>query len=271
MVALLRHSRRLGSGLGSAGIGTRIGSGGEARGLVLLGFAAFLVFCLVFAPARLAAPVVERIPGASLNGVQGTIWAGAGRLLLHGRDVGRFAWGVRPTSLLTLFPGIDWTLSGDSLELHGALNLTASRLALSMSGSIDSAAVNPWLGIYELSLSGEFNVRDLSLQVRDGRPEDAGGTLDWSGGRLRYVLSQRAKSAQLPPLQANLEFTGGILATVVEKGQTTALLKAELLDNGFARIGVTMLLTRLLNEPWPGGGSDDKVVLSVEEQIMPAN
>ncbi len=245
-----------------------MGSHGEVLGLVVFGLIALLVFCLVFAPARLLAPLVEPIPGASLTGMRGTVWAGSGQLLLGGRDYGLFTWALRPASLLRLFPGIAWTLSGEHTELQGVLNLAPSRMAASMSGSVAAEAVNPWLGIYELSLAGHFDLQNLYLHLADNRPDDAQGTLAWSGGRLGYVLSQQAKTTQLPPLQATLEFMNGPRAIVVEQGRNEPLLKAELLDNGFVRIGVTMLLTRLLNEPWPGGGADDKVVVAVEEKIF---
>ncbi len=249
-------------------INNRRVSVGEIRGLMLLGLFAFISFCLIFAPAQLLAPAVERIPGAKLIGVNGTIWAGSGRLLVQGRDIGLLTWALRPTSLLNLFPEVDWTVSGEHLQLSGKLNLGTSRMVISMSGSVAATAINPWLAVYELSLSGDFNLRDLYLHITDGWPDDTRGTLNWSGGRLRYVLSQHSKDTQLPPLEARIGYEDGPRATVFEQDRTRPLLEATLLDNGFVRIGITMLLTRLLNEPWPGGGPDDKVVLAVEEKIL---
>ena len=244
------------------------GQAGETRALLLLGVLAFLAFCVAFAPARLMAPLAERIDGAALSGATGTVWAGSGRLLLAGRDSGRLAWSFRPTTLFRLFPGIGWTLSGERLNLQGRFNLAPGRAALSISGSVDAEAVNPWLETYELSMAGDFEIRDLHLHVTGNRPDDTRGTISWSGGRLRYVLSQRANTAELPPLDARLSFADGPEATVVARGGSTPLLEAELLESGFARIGVTMLLTKMLNQPWPAGGADDKVVLAVEEKIL---
>ena len=241
---------------------------GEIRGLLLLGILAFAVFCVAFAPARLLAPLAERIQGAALTGTTGTVWSGSGRLLFQGQDRGRFTWSFRPTTLLRLFPGIGWTLSGERLNLGGSMNLTPGRAAVSMTGSVDAAAINPWLAAYELSMAGNFEVRDLYLHITDNRPDDTRGTITWSGGSLRYVLSQQPRTARLPSLEAHLSFADGPEATVVARGDSTPLLEARLLDSGFARIGVTMLLTRMLNQPWPGGGPDEKVVLAVEEKIL---
>ena len=241
---------------------------GETRVLLLAGLAAFLFFCLAFAPARLLTPLAERIPGATLSGAAGTVWAGSGRLFIAGQDYGRFAWSFRPGTLLELFPGIGWTLSGEHLNLRGRIHLTPGRAALSASGSVDADAVNRWLAAYQLSVAGKFEIRDLYLHLVDRRPDDTRGSVRWSGGRVHYVLSQRRNTAELPPLEAHLAFAGRPEATVVAQGDTTPLLEAQLLDSGFARIGVTMRLTRMLNQPWPAGGAEDKVVLAVEEKIL---
>lgn len=239
------------------------------RGLLLLGILAFLGFCVAFAPARLLAPLVERIDGAALTETTGTVWSGSGRLLFRGQVRGRFGWSFRPATLLKLFPGIGWTLSAEHLDLGGGMNLAPGRAALSIDGSVDAAAVNPWLSAYDLIMTGGFEVRDVRLHVTGNRPDDARGTIRWSGGRLRYVLSQRPRTVDLPPLEARLNLVDSSpQATVVATGDAAPLLEARLLDSGYARIGITMLLTRMLGQPWPGGGPDDKVVLAVEEKIL---
>ena len=253
------------SSLLSGGIGRQTG---QIRGLLLLGILAFLGFCAAFAPARLLAPLAERIDGVALTRTAGTVWSGSGRLIFNGQGRGHFSWSFQPATLLRLFPGIGWALSAEHMNLAGTMNLAPGRAALSISGTVDNGAVNPWLAAYELSMAGQFEVRDLHLHLTDNRPDDAGGTISWSGGRLRYVLSQRSQVAELPPLEARLSFSDGPEATVVAAGDATPLLEARLLDSGFARIGVTMLLTRMLGQPWPGGGPDDKVVLAVEEKIL---
>ena len=236
--------------------------------MAVFGILAFLAFSAVFAPARLLATLVERIDGASLTGTAGTVWRGSGRLHLLGQERGRITWSFRPTTLLELFPGFSWTLTGEHLDLGGNLNLAPARTALSATGSMEAAAVNPWLAKYNLFMAGNFHASNLYLHIRDSKPDDLRGTIRWSGGRLRYVLSHRPRTVSLPPLHASLSIGEAPAATVFAEGGTTPLLEAELLDNGFAKIGITMLLTKLLNEPWPGGGADHEVVLAVEEKIL---
>ena len=108
----------------------------------------------------------------------------------------------------------------------------------------------------------------MYLRIAGNRVEAARGTLAWSGGRVRYALSQRSRTARLPPLRARLGFADVPEARVFAVGNRTPLLEAQLLDSGFARIGVTKRLTKMLNDPWPGGGADHEVVLAVEEKIF---
>ena len=111
-------------------------------------------------------------------------------------------------------------------------------------------------------------MRNLYLHITDNRPDDARGTVGWSGGSVRYLLSQRRRTVELPALEAQLRFADGLAATVFAAGNSTPLLEAELLDSGFVRIGITKLMTKMLNDPWPGGGPDHEVVLAVEEKIL---
>lgn len=60
----------------------------------------------------------------------------------------------------------------------------------------------------------------------------------------------------------------GAEAVVFAAGGQTPLLQAQLQDDGFAKVGVTKLLTKMLNRPWPGSDADHEVVLEVEEQVF---
>ena len=237
-------------------------------GLVILGVLAFLMFCLALAPARLLAPLVARIDSAALTAATGTVWAGSGRLRWRGQDRGLIAWSFRPATLLELFPGYAWSLSSGHLNLGGMVNLAPGRTAVSATGYMEAAAINPWLANYQIAMSGRFEAQDLYLHIAQNRLDGMRGTLTWSGGRIGYVLSQRSRTARLPPLRARLGFADGPEATVFAVGNPTPLLEAQLLDSGFARIGVTKRLTKMLNDPWPGRAADHEVVLAVEEKIF---
>jgi hypothetical protein len=105
-----------------------------------------------------------------------------------------------------------------------------------------------------------------ALILRGGVPRSAAGEISWSGGTVRYTLSGQSSSSTLPPLIAYLG--DGVEAVVFAQNAQTPLIKAELLDNGFAKIGITKLLTKILDNPWPGSDPDHAVVLEVEEQVF---
>jgi hypothetical protein len=54
-------------------------------------------------------------------------------------------------------------------------------------------------------------------------------------------------------------------------GAVIPLLRIEVLANGYVRIGITRLLTKLLNNPWPGSDVDHEVVLEIEERLLPSD
>ena len=88
----------------------------------------------------------------------------------------------------------------------------------------------------------------------------------FAGGPVNYRLSGQEYRGSLPPLVATLG-EGLEVYIYPDEGQTP-LLVAQMLENGFVKIGVTRLLTKLLNNPWPGSDVDHEVVLEVEEQIF---
>ena len=115
-------------------------------------------------------------------------------------------------------------------------------------------------------LSGEFTLDAVEFTFAGGLPEQAGGEVRWTGGPVTYTLAGETSTENLPELTARLG--PGPEAVVLPRGAATPLLKLELLDNGFAKIGVTKRLTKMLNTPWPGADPDDAVVLEVEEQVF---
>lgn len=159
----------------------------------LLGLLAFLLFLLWLAPATLIVePMAERLPGLSMQTVEGAAVAGAANgLRWRGVQADRLVWDWRP---LALFTG--W------LEFHLKINDPEIRLA-------GKAAVNPgqrlrlreWTGRLRLAelamLAGRpglplqgavaFDLRELRLNPA-GRPETAEGVAQLLD--LRVTLGQ---------------------------------------------------------------------------------
>lgn len=244
-------------------------------------------FALIAAPAALLRQVLPSEASASLTGLSGTLWNGRADLVLGGRPAGALAWRFRPVTILQGALGYDLTLAdgdaADGLALAGTVRLRPGGIETVLDGTVGAGYLNPWIGGYDIELSGTFTLEGVRIDLpwrfeRAAEPIPAsgasGGRLAWTGGPVRYILSGRPFSGNLPPLEAAF---GEGLETVVRAAadgpggtvpSAVPLLRAELLANGFVRIGMTRLLTRMLNNPWPGSDGDHEVVLEVEEQLL---
>ena len=243
------------------------------RRTILFGLLLFLGFAVLFAPAGLVRLVFEQIEGASLTHPAGTIWNGRGQIRLHDKPLGRLEWNLHPTTILQGTLSYEFTLFGTATpggtlaQLAGTANVGFNRsLAMKMSGSVSAEFVNRYLAPYDMMISGNLNLTNAEFTLNLGVPQSAAGQVTWSGGPVRYILSGRSFSGNLPPLVAYLG--KGPEATVFAQNGEIPLIKAELLDNGFAKVGITKLLTKILGQPWPGSQPDHAVVLEVEEQVF---
>ncbi|MCZ6709903.1 MAG: type II secretion system protein N [Gammaproteobacteria bacterium] len=237
------------------------------RRTILWGVLLFLGFAVAFAPAGLLRVALDQIDGVTLTDPTGTIWHGRGQILLQGNSLGRLDWDIHPSGLLTGALSFDFELVDPGHTLTGLASLGISRtFALQVSGRMSADLVNRFLAPYDMMISGELSLTDAALTLSGGAAKSAGGSIAWSGGRVRYTLSGRTLTSELPPMVAYLGERAE--ATVFEQNGQTPLIRAELMENGFAKIGITKLLTKLLDNPWPGANPDHAVVLEVEEQIF---
>ncbi|MGE0625471.1 MAG: type II secretion system protein N [Pseudomonadales bacterium] len=233
---------------------------------VAVGVALFLVFLVIRAPAGLVRAFIPEGTSVDLFDLDGTLWQGAGDLAVAGQPLGRLAWSFRPVTLLSAAAGYDVKLTGPELDLAGRVKAGLGGTTTTLAGQIGSPFVNVWLAPYYIELSGTFVLQDVQTRATGLRLDDVSGTIDWDGGPISYRLSGKLYRSALPPLYASLG--PGSAATVFARGEATPVLHAALLENGFARIGVTKYLTRMLGNPWPGGDPDHAVVLEVEEQVF---
>jgi len=247
------------------------------RRYIVAGIVLFAMFLVVFAPAGLLKQLLSPLQGVELQSPTGTLWRGSADLYLADLPAGLVDWSFRPATILKGSLGYHVRLTGPDHALTADVAAAPSRITLSAEGSFDSQYLNPWMAPYEIGLGGEIRLDDVALSVftavseRDAAspalaPGEASGSLHWTGGNVRYRLSGQSYSGNLPPLVAVLG--EGLEAYVYPRDEQTPLLRAQLLDNGFIKIGITRLLTRLLNNPWPGSDADHETVLEVEEQLF---
>ena len=238
------------------------------RTLILLGFLLFLTFCIVFAPAGLTGLVLDRVNGVDLTRVNGTLWQGGGDLYVRSEPVGRLQWDVHPATVVAGELGCDFTLSHAHHQLRGTAVVGLNRtFTLDVSGKVGAQTVNGWLEPYDMTISGTMDLSNVLLTFDDVALRDANGVVEWEGGSISYPAGNGIQSSILPPLRATLG--PGPAATITTLDDpAAALVTAELLDNGIAKVGVTARMTRLLNLSWTETEPDSAVVLEVEEQVF---
>ncbi len=236
------------------------------RKTIAAGIVVFLGFAVFFAPAGMLRSWVP--PDITLVNPGGTLWQGHAQLIVRGRPLGELQWRIKPAAVFNAALRYDLELRTAHDNLAGTIEVLplvdTTRVALS--GRLSAAVINEWLSPYQISLSGSFRLDNVELTFTGRTPSAANGTITWSGGPVTYVLSGKTSTGNLPEM---LAYLGDIpQAVIFEVGGQTPLMRAELLANGYAKIGITKYLTRLLNAPWPGGDPDHAVVLEVEEQVF---
>ncbi len=238
-----------------------------AAGIVL-----FIVFALAFAPAGILDRAADEAPGLDLVDTRGTVWRGSADLLIEGLPMGQLNWDFEGTSLLLATPSYAWQLTRPDGQFNGTAGSSINRYELNVAGQIEAEAFNEFLDLYDIRLSGNLNVAPTRAAGNHNArlPDSVSGQVDWSGGTVLYTLSGMRREVTLPPLTAYLENGDNGLpeAVVYAAGEDTPLLIASLQENGFAKIGITKLFTKLVQNPYPGSDPDHAIVLEVEEQVF---
>jgi len=239
---------------------------------IVIGLALFLGFGLAFAPAGILARLVQANAPARVIDPQGTLWRGQGQLSLNHVPVGSITWDFDLGSLLRAAPGYRWTLEREEEQINGFTGLGFSSIDAAFQGRFNARSLNEWLRTYDIFLSGTFDIAPSSLTFsrQANHISRLDGQINWSGGLVRYTLSGLLNEATLPPMRAILRLSeqGVAEAAVYAQDQRTPLLVASLGENGYVKVGITKLFTKVLNSPWPGSDPDHAVVIEVEEQIF---
>lgn len=235
------------------------------KGLIA-GALLFLGIVLVRAPAGLINLALDDNLPLTLLEPHGTLWSGNSELLFNGIAIGRLDWSFKPVTLISAAVGYDLVLTRPDIALDVALESGLNSQQAIVNGRVGASFVNVWLAPYDIDLGGEFRLNEVHIVIRDQRLEQTSGDLAWNGGPVTYVLSGKVHRSALPAMQARLG--PGPAAVAFATDDSTPLLHASLEPNGFAKIGVTKYLTKILGNPWPGGDPDHAVVLEVEEQVF---
>lgn len=239
---------------------------------VVIGLLLFLGFILTFAPAGILASAISANSRAEVLNPEGTLWSGQGQLNIDHVAIGVINWNFDFSSLGRGTPGYRWTFKHKDDLINGFTGVGFSSVDAALQGRLDARSLNHWLRRYDIVLSGTIDVApsSVTLATDSGFPVAMEGQISWDGGVVRYVLSGLLNQVTLPPMQAfiNLSEQGVAEAVVYAQDQHNPLLKASLGQNGYVKVGITKLFTKMLNNPWPGSEPDHAVVIEVEEQIF---
>jgi hypothetical protein len=234
----------------------------------VIGALLFIVFAVIFAPATLIRSFLPADGSIDLLQAQGSLWRGSAELFVEGLPAGTLRWNHRPVTILQGSLGYDIEWFGVDHRISGRVKLGPGQWLVQGAGNVDAPFLNRWLAPYDIVMSGRVELDSVSLSAgyRGIGHGAASGSARWDGGPVSYRLAGQDYAGQLPPLTA---FLGdGLEAVVYPQDGQTPLLRLAVQDDGFVRIGVTRMLTRLLGNPWPGSQQDHEVVLEVEEQLF---
>jgi hypothetical protein len=237
---------------------------------IVIAFVTFVVLLVFLAPASLVKTAIERLPGATLSDVRGTLWSGSGELSFEGRPLGALTYRFKPLDLVLARASYDATLVSDTVDLTARLSATVAAALAELSGRVDSAALRELLGRYDLVIGGTFETRQLSIvQPWTRGIPNVTGELRWTGAPVSYRLGTVTHRITLPPLTGFIDSAAGQAEmTAYESNRDTPLLLARVGDDGWVTIGITKRFTQLLGQPWAGSDADHAVVLEVQEQLF---
>ena len=238
---------------------------------IAAGLVVFIGCAAAFAPAGLISRNVNALnTDVALLDPRGTVWNGQANVIAGGNPIGQIAWQLSPWSLLLLNPSADWQLNGPSVELNGDVS-GFSQVQTRTNGELDLGLFSPLFNRYDMAIPGTITLHgvEIGIDVNSQFVNAADGYIEWSGGQVRYILSGILSESFLPKMRANLSVAEQKpTAEVFAEGEPIRLMQAQVADNGFVKIGITKMFTKLLNRPWPGSDPDHAVVLEVEEQLL---
>jgi len=236
------------------------------------------------APARLATKALAQGGAGDVNLIapQGTLWNGAGQLLINGELIGDVAWQLAPTRLLALEAAAHWQVrhSGYALAGLATIKLTGDTRTANLrdlAGVVRQSFLRSQLARYDILPAGDLTIEhlditDLQLNAAGTWPTQvhAEGSARWAGGPVNYRLAGSDFAITLPPMQAQITTLNDEWPKleVTEQATGALLMTGRLTPAGSAAIGVTRGFTRLTGQPWPGSEPDHAVVLEVEEQLI---
>lgn len=247
----------------------------SARGYLLLGVFAFLVFLLVTVPLHFiwpyAKPSLKTLP-FQVQQVSGTLWMG--ELQLEQRQFGAatLAWHLSPWSLLALKPSAEFSLMHEQAEFSGALSVSAAQQIeiLNGQGYLDTELAKPALRRERIELEGALEISDLAatFDLAQSHLSDVSGRIVFTGGEARFPIQRKSIATEVPMLVGNLGMESDKAVLNLMTTEQQALGQGFLQPDGWGGVAIKRRLIDVLGQKWPQQAEEDTVVFEVSRKIL---
>ena len=246
------------------------------RRIVVISALAVALAVVVFAPANLTRIGFTQIDGVELIQPRGSIWNGSGVLVFDSGISANLNWQIIWDISRGLTPNIKWQLTQKQTALNGTVTPGLKRQTIDIEGHFTGALLAPHLAKYDILIPGTFRVPASRILInrtaKTMQIELAEGTqLLWSGGLVRYTLSNGLEQVSVPELTVTLMSVKDSLPTAtiaLTKNNTGSLLTLTPEVNGYVNIQVTRGFIELMGQNWSGSAQPNDVVVAVKRKVF---
>lgn len=243
--------------------------------LLLLGLLVYGVTLVALVPAgwlwQQASGYVQLPPQVRIQQVSGRLWSGAAGAMVAGFPV-RLQWQLGWPSVSSLNLPIEFSVTSAESRMDGQASLGwPDRARLQAQGLITVAEFEPLIRQSGgAMIEGTVAIDHIQVAVSDGQLQQAEGFGRWDGGQVSWPMGNQTGRARFPPMQANLETTGGGVAlSVSEQGGDGPAADANILWNGMMELRVYKRMVDLAGQSWSDSAQPGDVVFRVRQPLLP--
>ena len=232
----------------------------------LLAVFAFLIFVLLQIPATWLISKFYK-DNQVLQNVSGNIWQGQADWR-KGELKGSVAWKTRPLDLFLL-------RLGANVEIHSGATQLKSVVGYGLGRQVMFRQLNAKIAPETLKMlvnwqwpANQIQLNDMQLNYKkDTGFSQAEGGLQWGGGELIYVFSDRQDRMNIPSLKAALKDEAGKLVFDIQDQRSQKMANLVLDQNMMLDVQLTQRM--LLNVPsYEGKAGLDTYVITTRQPLL---
>lgn len=232
----------------------------------LLAVFAFLIFVLLQIPATWLISKFYK-DNQVLQNVSGNIWQGQADWR-KGELKGSVAWKTRPLDLILLRLGANLEIQSGTTQIKSvvAYGLSKKLMLRQLSGKIAPETLKTLVNWQWPANLIQLNDVQLNYQKDTGFSQAEGG-LQWGGGELVYVFSDRQERMNIPSLKAALSDDAGKLQFDIQDQRSQKM--ANLVLDPSMMLDVQLTQRMLLNVPsYEGKAGLDTYVITTRQPLI---